>query len=75
MKHVPTMEELPDRLTAKDIAAHLRVSTRRVYEHFKLSPVLGGIPNFNFGKTIFVDKSDFIDWKEAQKQKNSQRFG
>jgi hypothetical protein len=73
-KHVPTLDELPDSLTAVDIAAHLRVSTRRVYEHFKLSPDHGGIPNFRFGKTILVDKPDFVKWKESRKREQAKRF-
>lgn len=73
-KRVPTLEELPDTLTAQHIADHLQVSRRRVYEHFQMSPEVGGIPNYEFGISKRVDKSDFIEWKAAQKQKHLQQL-
>lgn len=70
-----SLEELPEMLTAQDIADHLLVGRNRVYELFELEPSAGGIPNFAVGDgkkaSKRVDKSDLIAWKERQKQKRA----
>lgn len=57
---------LPDILTAADVAKYLRLSRRRVYELFDLTPKLGGIPNFNIGLSRRVRREDFLAWIEDQ---------
>jgi len=61
--------DLPDILTAQHIADYLKISRRRVYELFQLRPEHGGIPNLEIGASKRVDKVDFLNWIEKQKQK------
>ena len=61
------MDDLPEILTAKHIAAYLGLSLRRVYELFQINLKSGGIPSFNIGNSKRVEKKDFIKWIEARK--------
>jgi excisionase family DNA binding protein len=61
------MEELPNILTAQDIATFLRIGRKRVYELMQLSPTHGGIPSFSVGKSRRVEKKDFLRWLAARK--------
>ena len=61
------MNELPDILTAQNIADYLGISRRRVYELFQLKPRAGGIPNFDIGLSKRAEKKDFLAWIEARK--------
>lgn len=68
-------DKFDDVLEAKDIAVLLKISKRRVYELFQLSPGHGGIPNYRVGSnTIRADKEDVRQWKEARKKDNSVSF-
>jgi excisionase family DNA binding protein len=62
------MNELPEILTAQNIATYLGISRRRVYELFQLKPKAGGIPNFEIGLSKRVEKRDFLQWIEARKK-------
>lgn len=62
------MNDLPEILTAKHIAAYLGLSLRRVYELFQTNQKSGGIPNFDIGSSKRVEKKDFILWIEARKR-------
>lgn len=75
MKHkkIVSLDDLPDILTAQQIADFLVISRRRVYELFQIKPEHGGIPNFEIGATKRVDKSDFVNWIESRKQVKHQR--
>ncbi|MFZ3172039.1 MAG: helix-turn-helix domain-containing protein [Carboxydocellales bacterium] len=64
-------DELPDILTALHIATYLKISRRRVYELFQLKPEHGGIPVFEIGASKRVEKTDFLNWIEAQKQRKA----
>lgn len=57
-----TFDELPDVLTAKDIAEYLQSSTRQVYNWFAQEPESGGIKNFRKGKMCRAFKDDFAVW-------------
>lgn len=70
-RKILSIDQLPDILTAQNIADYLTISRRRVYELFKLHPEHGGIPNFDIGFSKRVDKQDFINWIEARKQEKS----
>lgn len=61
-----TFDELQDILTAQDIADHQRISRRRVYELFDLSPEHGGIPNYCIGISRRVLKRDYLKWIDAR---------
>lgn len=65
------MDQLPDILTAQNIADYLGISRRRVYELFQLSPEHGGIPNFDIGFSKRVRKEDFLRWIERKVQEKS----
>ena len=56
------IENMPDILTAQNIADYLGISRRRVYEFFQMKPEHGGIPNFDIGFSKRVRKQDFIRW-------------
>lgn len=72
-KQRPTLETLPEILTAQNISDYLSICRRRVYELFQLHPTEGGIPNFDIGLSRRVDKQDFINWIQARKQEKEQR--
>jgi len=59
---------LPDILTAQDIASHLRISRKRVYELMQMSPKHGGIPCFSVGKSRRVERNDFERWLASLKK-------
>jgi len=61
------IDDLPEILTAQQIATYLGISRRRVYELFQTVPKHGGIPNFEIGISKRVEKKDFIKWIEARK--------
>lgn len=65
------IEEMPDILTAQNIADYLGISRRRVYELFQLKPELGGIPNFDIGFSKRVRKIDFVRWIDEKVQEKS----
>lgn len=67
------MNELPDILTAQNIADYLGISRRRVYELFQLKPRAGGIPNFDIGLSKRAEKKDFLAWIEARKGEKAER--
>jgi excisionase family DNA binding protein len=60
-------DQLPEVLTAEDIAGYLRINVRRVYDNLNVRPHAGGIPNFKMGKQKRIHKQDFIAWMEGQK--------
>lgn len=66
------IENMPDILTAQNIADYLGISRRRVYELFQLKPEHGGIPNFDIGFSKRVRKIDFIRWIDAKVQEKSE---
>lgn len=57
-----SLDEFPDILTAKHIADHLHVSKLRVYELLQLSPAVGGIKIFSFGRSVRARKEDYALW-------------
>jgi len=67
-------DKLPAVLVAQDIADHLRISRRRVYELFQLSEEEGGIRNYEIGLTKRVDIEDFINWRERKKDLKQEKF-
>lgn len=67
LKKRPTIETLPEMLTAQHIADYLGISRRRVYELFQVKPEAGGIVNFEIGLSKRVDKRDLINWIEIRK--------
>ncbi|RPF57035.1 helix-turn-helix domain-containing protein [Aquisalibacillus elongatus] len=60
------VSDLPEILTAQDIADYLVISRRRVYELFQISVEKGGIRNFDIGNTKRVKKEDLLQWIETQ---------
>lgn len=65
-----TLDSLPEILTAKHMAKYLSLSRRVIYDLMKTKPEAGGIPSFNIGYSVRVEKSDFIAWvKERKKAK------
>ncbi|MDQ0254137.1 excisionase family DNA binding protein [Evansella vedderi] len=67
-KHT-TWESLPDTLTAQQICEFLGISRKTVYELFKVPVEQGGIPNFEIGNSIRVEKTDFKIWINQLKEK------
>jgi len=62
------MNDLPNILTAQDIAKYLRVSPKVVYELMGISPAHGGIPSFRVGRRgKRVEKADFLRWLAERK--------
>ena len=57
-------DELPDILTAQQIATYLGISRKKVYELFQLKT--GGIPCFSIGASKRVMKEYFLRWVEEQ---------
>jgi len=66
----PTMAELPEILTAQNIADYLAITRSTVYELFKKRPEYGGIPCFNIGTSKRADKDDFCKWLDQLKNKS-----
>lgn len=67
MNKQPSLDELPEVLTAQDIADFLRVNVRRVYDNLQLKPQAGGIPHVRLGKQMRIEKTDFVSWMDTQK--------
>ena len=61
-----TLADLPDVITAKEIAAFLRINQNTVYEMFKAGKIksFGGGAN---GKSIRCMKVDFIEWLDRER--------
>ncbi len=66
----PTLAELPEILTAQNIADYLQIHRKTVYELFNKLPEYGGIPCFNIGISKRADKGDFCKWLEQRKNKH-----
>ncbi len=64
-----TLDTLPEILTAEHMAKYLGMSRRVIYDLMKTKPEAGGIPSFNIGYSVRVEKSDFISWIKKQKEK------
>lgn len=64
-------DELPDILTAQNIADHLHISRYTAYQFLKISPDHGGIKSFEVGKSVRCEKSDFAHWLKEQKEKKA----
>ena len=66
------LADLPDVITAKEIAAFLRVNPGTVYEMFKAGKIksFGGGAN---GKSIRCMKVDFIDWLDRERDGGGRR--
>lgn len=63
------MNDLPNILTAQDIAKFLRVGPKVVYELMNLPPAHGGIPSFRVGRRgKRVEKADFLRWLAERKE-------
>ncbi|MFS1514592.1 DNA-binding protein [Chengkuizengella sp. SCS-71B] len=74
-KKTISLEELPDILTAQDIADYLKISRRRVYEYFQIHPDHGGILNFEAGEASKrAEKDDLIDWIKKRKEEKLKQF-
>ncbi|WP_216831705.1 helix-turn-helix domain-containing protein [Alkalihalobacterium elongatum] len=69
-----TKNELPNVLTAQNIAEYLKISRRRVYELFQLSEEAGGIRCFEIGLSKRVEKEDFVEWLESQKKMKQEKL-
>lgn len=67
-------DDLPDVLSAQNIADFLGLSRRRIYELFELHPEHGGIRNFSIGKSKRVDKKDFKAWLDDLKNNKVRPF-
>ncbi|MGD6964504.1 helix-turn-helix domain-containing protein [Fictibacillus phosphorivorans] len=68
-KNKPSLEELPQILSAQDISDYLHISRNTVYELFKKPPANGGIPVISIGITKRVRKENFITWVKQQEKK------
>lgn len=64
-------DELPEIMTAQNIADYLGISRKTVYKLLEIAPAVGGIPRFNIGASKRVDKIDFKHWLDEQKGKLS----
>lgn len=69
-----TFDELPDILTAQDIADYLKISRRRIYELLQINVEHGGIPNFEVGISKRVMKGDFNDWLISKRKSRSEKL-
>lgn len=67
-------EDLPDVCSPQVCADFLGISRGRVYEYCQLAPEANGIPSYNIGGSRKIDKADLLRWKEAQKQRGTERF-
>lgn len=65
------MNDLPEIITAQQIASYLGISRRRVYELFQTNPKHGGIPNFSIGSSKRVEKKDFVKWIDGKKNEKA----
>jgi hypothetical protein len=62
-----TLEELPEVLTAQQIADYLGLARLTIYEQYNIPVDRGGIPNFSIGKSRRTFKSDFIQYLNRQR--------
>ena len=69
-RRVISWDQLPEVLTAQDIADIMVLSRKRVYELMQIHPDHGGIPNYIVGASRRVDKPDLLYWKEKLKEAN-----
>jgi len=67
LKSLKGIDELPDLLTAQDIADCLGISRGMVYTLFLTNPQYGGIPFFSIGTSKRVTKSNFVTWLKVRK--------
>ncbi|WFR60832.1 helix-turn-helix domain-containing protein [Paenibacillus amylolyticus] len=68
-KTIYKWEDMPDVMTAQDIANVLKISRKTVYEFFALKTEHGGIPNYPIGSSKRADKVDVIEWKNRLKER------
>lgn len=70
--------ELPEQVTAQQIANYFHISRSKVYELMEINPHCGGIPSYRVGtgskSTRLVDKDDLLMWKESQKAKQNKKW-
>lgn len=66
-----SLEEMPQIITAQNIADYLHLSRLTVYELFDLPPERGGIPNFRVGNSRRVVKEEFKKWIDKQQQEQA----
>ena len=67
-----SINDLPEILTAQNIADYLGISRGRVYKLFQLKTEFGGIPNFEIGLSKRAEKKDFLLWIDAKKKEKAQ---
>ncbi|MGG6309845.1 helix-turn-helix domain-containing protein [Paenibacillus macerans] len=65
-------DQLPDLLTAQNVADYISISRRRVYELFQLPVDRGGIPCIEIGATKRVYKHDLAKWLSSKKPVESE---
>ncbi|MGP3787190.1 DNA-binding protein [Chryseobacterium mucoviscidosis] len=70
-KNIYKWEDMPDVMTAQDIANVLGISRKTVYELFTLKTEHGGIPNYPIGVSKRADKVDVIAWKNKLKERST----
>lgn len=68
LKSLRGIDELPDLLTAQNIADCLGISRGMVYTLFTINPQYGGIPFFSIGTSKRVTKSNFVTWLKVRKE-------
>jgi hypothetical protein len=73
-----SLDDMPQVITAKHIAAFLILARNTVYELYDTPVELGGIPNMRIGNSRRTLKKDFIEWiefkKREQKNEMDQRY-
>jgi excisionase family DNA binding protein len=62
------IDDLPEIITAQQIADYLQISRKTVYELLQINPEYGGIKNISIGASKRVEKVDFIDWLQLKKR-------
>jgi excisionase family DNA binding protein len=62
------LDELPDILTAGELATFLSISKRKAYELMDISEDVGGIPCLQFGRNKRVEKADLQSWLNNNKK-------
>lgn len=73
IRNIPSWDELPDILTAQNIADYLHISRRRIYELFQINETSGGIPNLDIGASKRVKKETFKRWLAAREQEKAEK--
>ena len=72
------LADMPDVLTAQEIATYLRISKQTVYDIMRKPVELGGLPSFGGSdsrRSIRCLKTDFMDWLESQRAERDARAG